>query len=529
MKRRDVLKAAVAAPTLLAAPSLVRAAGQSVLTFIPQSDLPSLDPVWTTADVTRNHAHLVFDSLYGLDDNYQPHPQMVQGHTVSGDGLQWDLMLRPGLKFHDNTPVLARDCVASIQRWSKRDVFGAVLAAHTDAVTAESDTVIRFRLKKPFPLLPSALAVTNNMCAMMPERLAKTDPFQQVTEMVGSGPFRFVANERVTGSRVVYEKFASYVPRPEGVAQGTSGPKTVHFDRIVWTVVPDPSTSSSALMAGEVDWWEQPQLDLVPQLKQDKSVTVTVKDHTGEIGCLRFNELYPPFNNPQIRRIVAEAVDQAMFMEAVAGATPELIKTGVGIFVPGTPMASDIGVDMMKGLKDPAAIKKELEAAGYKGERIVVLAASNYPTITAIATVGGDMLKRMGFNVDYQSMDWGSVVQRRASREPIDKGGWNIYFTFLGGTGNVIPASHIAIRASGLDAWFGWPNIPSLEALRRSWFDAPDLAAQKAICEKIQEEFWKGPTYVPLGMYFQPTAFKSNLKDIPEGIPQFYRVQRVGA
>ena len=164
----------------------------------------------------------------------------------------------------------------------------------------------------------------------MPERLAKTDPFKQVTEMVGSGPFRFVAAERISGSRVVYEKFAGYVPRTGGPAEVTAGPKTVHFDRVEWTVQPDAATASAALTSGEFDWWEQPTIDLVPQLKRDKKLVVVVKDHTGEIGCMRFNELFPPFDNPAIRRVVLSAIDQNDFMQAVAGAVPELIKTGVG-------------------------------------------------------------------------------------------------------------------------------------------------------------------------------------------------------
>ena len=164
-----------------------------MLKFLPQADLATLDPVWTTADVTRNHAHLVFDTLYGQDNNFQPHPQMAAGHTVGADGKQWDITLREGLKFHDGSPVLARDCVASIQRWWQRDGFGGVLRAATDEVSAPSDKQIRFRLKKPFPLLADALAVTTNMCCIMPERLALTDPMKQVSEMVGSGPYRFVA------------------------------------------------------------------------------------------------------------------------------------------------------------------------------------------------------------------------------------------------------------------------------------------------------------------------------------------------
>jgi peptide/nickel transport system substrate-binding protein len=531
MKRRDILKSAVAGAAAavagpLAAPSIARAEAQRVLKFIPQADLASIDPVWTTADVTRNHGFMVFDTLYGVDNKYRPHPQMAAGHTVSSDNKQWDITLRDGLKFHDNTPVLARDCVASLTRWGKRDTFGAVLMAALDEMSAPSDNVLRLRLKKPFPLVPDALATITNMACIMPERLAKTDPFQQVKEVVGSGPFRFVASERITGAKIVYEKFAGYVPRSDGPAEYTAGPKPVNFDRVEWTVSPDPATNAAAMNAGEFDWWEQPTIDLVPLLKQNQDLVTGVKDHTGEIGCLRFNELFAPFDNPAIRRVVLSAVNQRDYMDTVAGADPSLIQDKVGLFVPGTPMASTVGIaEAMRGEKDQAKLKQALKDAGYKGEKVVVLAASNFPTINAIAQVGGDMLKRIGFNVDYQSLDWGTVVQRRASKNPIDQGGWNIFFTFLGGVGNVTPASDIALRSDG-KGWFGWPTDPRMEEARLSWFDAPDLAAQQKSCAAMQAAFFASPSYAPLGMYFQPTAHRANLKDIPEGIPQFYRVRR---
>jgi peptide/nickel transport system substrate-binding protein len=527
MQRRTVLKSALAGAAALAAPGIVRAESQSVLKFIPQADLAFVDPVVTTADVTRNHAHMVFDTLYGIDEQFAAHPQMVEGHVVSSDGKQWDLTLREGLKFHDGTPVLARDAVASLQRWGKRDSFGGVLMAATDELSAPSDKVVRFRLNKKFPLLPNALAVPSNMPCIVPERIAQTSPTQAFTEVVGSGPFKFRADERVAGSRVVYEKFAGYVPRTSGTPSYSAGPKVVHFDRVEWTVVPDAATASAAMMSDEYDWWEQPIIDLVSSLKKNRNLAVVVKDITGEIGCMRFNHLYPPFDNPAIRRVVMSAIDQREFMDAVAGAEPSLIKTGVGVFVPGSPMASDVGLDTMKGAKDIEKLKRDLTAAGYKGERVVLLAASNYPTINAIAQVGGDLLKRIGFNVDYQSLDWGTVVQRRASKEPIDKGGWNIFFTFLGGTGNVLPPSHLGIRASGGDAWFGWPKSEKLEALRQAWFDAPDLEAQKKICRDLQAQFWQDVPYCPLGMYDQPTAFRTSLADVRGGIPQFYGVRRV--
>jgi len=220
------------------------------------------------------------------------------------------------------------------------------------------------------------------------------------------------------------------------------------------------------------------------------------------------------------------AVDQKEIMEGVAGAEPSLAATDVGLFVPGTPMASTVGVEITRGPKDYAKLKHDLADAGYSGEKIVVLAASNYPSIWAEAQVATDMLTKIGFNVDLQALDWGTVVQRRASREPVAKGGWNIFYTFLGGFGNISPAPNIAIRANGTAAWFGWPSNQQLEELHNDWFDAPDTVAQQKVCEAMQKAFWQNPTYAPLGMYVQPTAFQSYIKDVPEGWPQFYGVRK---
>ena len=525
MKRRTVLQASAAMAATLAAPAIVRAEAQTTLTFIPQADLANLDPIWSTSDVSRNHGHAVFDSLYGVDASFAAKPQMVAGAVTSADAKQWDLTLRDGLKFHDGTPVLARDAVASLTRWGKRDAFGGVLFSATDELSAPDDKTVRFRLNKPFGLLPDALATAANMAAIMPERLAKTDPYQQITEMVGSGPFRFLTSERVSGSRVAYEKFDGYIPRSEGTPSYTSGPKIAHVDRVVWTVVPDQATAAGALGNGEFDWWENPGIDLVPQLKRNKDITVTVKDSTGEMGCMRFNQLYPPFDNAAIRRVVLSAINQQDAMDAVAGADPTLVKVPNGVFANDTPMASTVGLDVMKGNADPAALKRALAEAGYKDERVVILAASDFPTINAMAQIGGDLLKRIGFNVDYQSLDWGTVVQRRASREPPDKGGWNIFFTFLGGTNNLSPAAHLALRSNGPKAWFGWPDLPKTEALRLSWFDAPNLAAQQAVARQIQQQALIDVPYVPMGMYYQPTAYRG-ITGVPDGFPQFYGVKK---
>ncbi len=527
LTRRTMLASTAATASTLAAPRLARAAAQRVVKFVPQSDLTILDPMWTTATVTRNHAFLVFDTLFGQDMSYKAVPQMAEGSVADADGKSWTIKLRPGLAFHDGEPVLARDCVASVKRWGKRDAFGQALMAATDELSAPDDTTLQFRMKKRFAMLPDALAkCTAYAPVIMPERLANTDAGAQVTEMVGSGPFRFLASERLAGARVVYEKFAGYRPRPEPALGWTAGGKVANFDRIEWTVIPDAATAAGALQNGEIDWWESPTPDFLPLLQKQKDIALQRVDPTGAVAILRMNQLVPPFDNPAIRRVVLEAVSQPDYMTAVNGTDPTMWTTPMGVFPPGTPMASDVGLDVFKGPRDWDKIKRDLAAAGYKGEKVVMLSISDLGVLTAECQVGADMFRKMGINLDEQVMDWGSAVTRRAKKDSPDKGGWNVFFTGWNGIDMFNPAGHLSIRGNGADAWFGWPTAPKLEDLRSAWFDATTLAEQQKICEQIQQQVWIDVPYVPLGQYFVMQAYRKDLQGVLTGFPIFWNVKR---
>jgi peptide/nickel transport system substrate-binding protein len=522
MNRRQVLAGGAA---MLALPSIARAQSATTLKFIPYADLALLDPL-VSAFVTRNHVMMVFDTLFALDSSGTPQLQMLEGSSVEEDGKTWTLTLREGLKFHDNTPVLARDAVASIQRWGTTDAFGQALIAVTDEISAPSDKVIKFRLKRKFDLLPMSLAhPTNIMAVIMPERLAKTPLTQRLTEMVGSGPFRYLAAERVPGARNVYAKFEGYVPRGQGTADFCAGPRVAHFDRVEWITTPDPATQVAALQAGEVDWVEQPLMDLVGQLRANKALKVEVAETKGLLGFLRFNQIFPPFDNAAIRRVALKAVNQAEFMEAVVGSNASY-DAKTGIFTPGTPMANDAGMEVLSGKHDPAELKKELLAAGYKGERIVYLSVNDVPRINAIAEVGADMLRKIGMNVDEVAADWGTVVQRSVSRQPLEKGGWSVFASFSGGWDCATPGADSLIRENGDAAYNGWPKSPAMEALRDQWLAADGLAAQQDLARKIQLQAWQDVPYLPVGSYYQPTAYKANLVDMLKGLILFTNVRR---
>jgi peptide/nickel transport system substrate-binding protein len=266
-----------------------------VLRIIPSADLRILDPIWTTADITRDYAYMVYDTLFALDGQAKPQPQMVETWTVSDDKLTYDFTLRDGLRWHDGAPVRAADCVASLERWMKRDVFGQKLGAAVGAIEALDERRFRIALKEPFPLLLDALAKIAGPAFVMPERLAKTDPYQQVTEAVGSGPYKFVKEEFQPGHMAVYVKNTDYVPRSEPPSWASGG-KVVRVDRVEWLYVPDAMTKAAALAGGEVDWWENPTPEIWPLLAANPEITLAELDPFGAMGTLRFNHLHPPFN-----------------------------------------------------------------------------------------------------------------------------------------------------------------------------------------------------------------------------------------
>jgi peptide/nickel transport system substrate-binding protein len=454
---------------------------------------------------------------------------MVEGHTVENDGKLWKLTLRPGLSWHDGEPVLARDCIASIRRWAKRDAMGDALMLATDELSAPDDRTIQFRLKKPFPLLPDALGKSPSpMPAMMPERLANTDPFKQITEIIGSGPYRYVANERVQGARNVYQRFDGYKPREGGMPDWTAGPKITHFERVEWTTIPDAATASAALQNNEQDWWENATHDLLPMLKKQSAIKIDVLDATGQNQMMRPNHLQPPFNNPAIRRALLWGFDQAEFMQAIVGNDPSMYHTPLGSFALGTPMASSAGLEPMAGPRDMAKVKEMVKAAGYAGEKLVLIVPTDYVTLKALGDVAADTMGRMGLNVDYIATDWGTMLQRRNKKDPVEQGGWSAFVTGWAGTDHLNPAGHIALRGNGdaPSAWPGWCVSPQLEALRNAWFDAPDLAAQRAVCAEMQRQAMTDVPYVPLGQYIQPTAYRGGLTGVLHGFATFWNVRR---
>ena len=528
MQRRAFMAGTAA---LAAAPSRQTLAQPAIggqartLVFVPTTNPPSYDPVWTTAQATRNLALMIYETLYTRDSALNPHPHMLEGHLVEDAGRRWTMKLRPGQLFHDGTPVLARDCVASIRRWMVRDPIGATIKARLDSLEATDDRTLVWRLNKPFPFLPNALAKTQPTCVIMPERLAG-DPFKQAAEAVGSGPFRWIANEFVSGSRAVFARNERYVPRQEKIDYASGG-YHVHFDRVEWRIIPDAATAAAALATGEVDWVEVPLPDLLPMLRRAAGVTVGRLDTHGIFSALRPNFIQGPTANAAVRRAMIAAIDQTDTMTAVMGEDRSGWRAPVGFFVPGTESASETGMDAVRKRPSDAAIKAALKEGGYNNERIAFMHPTDPPAYSALCQVAIAAFRRIGLNIDEQVTDWSTVTQRRNSKEPLEKGGWSLFPSGFPAVDYGNPVLAGSMRSNGAGAWVGWPDNARLEALREAWIDSTDPAEQKRLSEQLQAECFNYVPYVPLGQYLSASAWRNSVSGLLAGpAPVFWNARK---
>jgi peptide/nickel transport system substrate-binding protein len=531
MDRRAFLKSVAATGAMtatagLATPAISQRAAARAVRLVPHADVANFDPIWTSAYIARNAGLLVWDTLYGMDAKLQPQRQMIEAEQVSSDKLTWTFRLRPELKFHDGEPVRAKDAVASINRWSAREPMGQMIKAIENELVAVDDRTFQWVLKRPYPKMLLALGkVGTPCCFVMPERIAATDPFKQISEIVGSGPMRFARNEWVPGAKAVFEKFVDYVPRQEP-ASWMAGGKPIVADRIEWVIIADPATAAAALQNGEVDWLEAPLADLVPVLKKNRNVIVDIQDPLGNVGFFLMNHLHPPFNDVRGRRAIMMALSQEDYMRSIRDDT-SLWNPMLGFTTPGTPLYNEDGGDILKGPRNLDGAKRLLAESGYSGQAVTCMAPQDIPEFKPWGDVTVDLLTRVGMKVDYVAVDWGTVVQRRAQKSPPGQGGWQMYHSALTGV-ECIDGTNKWVRANGEKASFGWPNIPQVEAEVAAWFDAMSLAEEKVVARRLNKAALDHVVHAPIGFYLRQHAWRKNITGVAQGpLPFFWGVSKV--
>jgi peptide/nickel transport system substrate-binding protein len=509
---REVL-IAVWLALLACAPAFAQ--GGKVLRVTPHSNLVILDPIWTTAYITRNHGYMVYDTLFGTDAEGVVKPQMVDRWEVSRDRKVWTFHLRGGLQFHDGKAVTGKDVIASLERWAKRDAMGMKLMSFVDRMEAASAGTFRLYLREPYGLVLESLGKpSSNVPFIMPQRVAATPADRQIEDFTGSGPFIFRREEWKPGEKVVYVRNPKYQPRREAPS-GTAGGKIPKVDRVEWVIIKDPQTQANALLAGEIDIIENPAHELYAQLRPSPDILIFETNPKGFQAGLRFNHLVPPFNDPKVRRAAMAALNQPAFLRAQVG-VPEMYRTCFSAYPCGTPLATEAGMDFI-AKPDMNSARQLLKESGYDGTPIVIMQPTDLAVIAKLPVVAAQLLRQAGFNVDMQAMDWQTLVSRRARKDPVSQGGWNIFCTIFASVDMANPIANQPLSGACEKAWFGWACDARLEELRDAFARTDNPAERRRLAEAVQVRAMDIGTYVPLGEYLIPVAARQSVSGLVVG------------
>ena len=518
IKRRTIL---AGGPALAAAaiirPREARAAKPVVAVW--ESEVVILDPYMTTATITRTFATHVYDTLFGMNDKGEIKPQMLEGYDTSTDKLTWNFTLRPGLKWHDGGPVTSADCVASLNRWMPKDPLGRMLQAATAKLEATSPTAFRLTLKEPFPMLLQVLGKPNApLPVILPAKVVAEAGDGRIKGNIGSGPFRFRPDLWKTGASMILERNPDYVPRAEP-ADFLSGGKKVMIDTLDLRTMPDANTGSNALIAGEIDYMQFLPFDTLEMLEKARGVKTfgAMGIHMYQ-GNFRLNHAFPPFDNPKVRQVMWKLVDQASMLEAIGIPEKYRLDRCNSFWMCDTPYSTDAGASAARF--DIAAAKAELAASGYKGEKVIVMDIAGSIAETA-SRVLQQAMKQAGFNVDAQSMDWGTVLARRAKKE-----GWSMFPVYSNGTDMLNPLTHFYVASACAD-YPGWSCDARLPLLLEKFAKADGLEAQRKLAAEIQTVAYELTPSVMWGQFTRPAGYRTTLHNfIESSYPMFWQVEK---
>ncbi|WNJ91594.1 ABC transporter substrate-binding protein [Bosea sp. 685] len=515
LSKRGVLVGGAAALASLVVPTVSQAAPKSMIAVL-ESEVVILDPHATTAAITRTFAYHVFDTLFSMDMAGTIHPQMVDTFETAPDGLSWRFKLRDGLSWHDGAPVKASDCVASLKRWARGDALGKMLMAAVTGIEAVDERSFRIVLREAFPLMLDVLGKPNApVPAMMPERILPPGD-ERIKEIIGSGPFKFKASAWRPGDRAVLERFEQYKPRAEK-PDFLAGAKVVKVDEVVLRVMPDDATATTALIAGEIDYMQYLPFDWLDKLEKAPNVNIMALTGLDMFqGNFRLNHATGPFADRAVREVLWKLVDQGEVLQAIGIPDRYLVKNCPSFFMCDAPLSSTEGAATARLAIEEA--RAALKKTAYKGEPVVFLSVAGSISQTA-GTVLADNMRKAGFTVDEQVMDWGTVLARRAKKE-----GWGIFPVYANGIDMMSPLTHFYI-GNNCANYAGWSCDAVISEKLAAYARAPDPAMRKRIAAEIQVEAYKDTPSVMWGQFSRPAGYRSRVKSIVQSsFPMFWQL-----
>lgn len=503
-KARMIAMTALLSSTLFAAPALA----QGTLDVISYGDLRILDPYKGTGNSTY-HAQMIYDTLLNVDPDNVPQPQMVDEWSISDDGLEYTFTLREGLLFTDGLPVTSEDVIASAKRWNALAATGQSSPIDPEGYEAIDDTTFVIRLERPYPLFLHAIGSTFAPLYVMRAEDLDIALDENVTTSVGSGPFIFESENWSPGARVMYRKNEDYTPRSEP-ANGFAGGRNVYVDEVVWHNIPDSQTALSALETGEVVFIESVEGEELARGREIENVAEAGSSSRGQSHMMVINHTVPPFDTVEGRQAMLHLINPHDVLLGALG-NEDLFETCGSFYICGSQYAKPAGLDGLSAEPDLDRAQELLDLAGYDGEPITILMATDRPQNFNASQVFAYQLEQLDtLNVESAIMDWGALTTRRASRELPADGGWSMFYTTGYTTSQSDPAFHFNARMMCDDGWFGWACDPEIEQMRTSWADIEDEDERALAAQALQERWAQALPFIPLGAVSNRSIYRAD-------------------
>jgi peptide/nickel transport system substrate-binding protein len=469
---------------------------------------PSLDWQANSSFLTVIPAAHIWEQLFAFNEKHEIEPVLVDTYTISSDGLTYTFNLRKGVRFHNGREMTADDVIASIGRWRRVSPGGRTQWQVVTSVEKTGTHSFQVRLSRPFGALLASLANQSFAMVVLPAEQAEI-PANQLRDYIGTGPYRFV--EWRADQYVLVERFDGY-SSPKGPRSGMAGRREALIKQIQFRIVPEAGVRSAALVAGDVDVALNLINDDYARLIRSPGLTLWVVKPDSWIG-LFFNHTIAPVNNLKTRQAIQAALDHNRIMFAAAGSLA-FYRLDPSMMYKETAWHS-LAKKELYNQKNPARARQLLAEAGYRGEPISLMATTTFQQFFNAGVAIKANLEEVGINVDLQTPDWPTLVQRRGRRDQ-----WHMLITSWGSIPDPSIFAQNYHSASGNWGWFSHPEMDRyLDAMNAT----ANFKDRYEAFQNVQRVFYEQVASIKLGDYFSLRGWRANVKDVQKYyVPVFW-------
>ena len=485
LSRRSLARHALAAAAVFAlfGSGAALAQPRNFATLAMVGEPQTLDPMASTADLVGTIMQHVYEPLYTFDAKWNVVPMLAEAlPKVSPDGKSYSITLRKGVMLHSGRELNADDVVASLQRWMEQSPRGKAVAKEVDSIKAKGALGVELVLKAPYAPLIAQLALPSGMAAIM----AKESIAQPLASFVGTGPYKF--KERKPDQYVLLTRFDKYSARKEP-ANGYGGKREALIEELRFVPVPAANTRVEGALAGQYDFADLLPVEALTRLEKSGGKTVPILTPSFGFPYLVLNTKEGVAANQPLRQAIQTAIGEGEMLAAGFGDTRFFTAEG-NHFPKASPYYSATGTDQYNQ-RDAKKAKALAEKAGYKGEPIRVLTSRQYDFHYNMALLMAEQLKRAGFKVDLNVVDWATLVQRRNDAKL-----WDLYITHSG----QFPEPMLSPPQLG-DGAPGWWGTPAKQAALAAFNREADPAKRGALWGKVQQVVYDEVPYINVGKF----------------------------